>query len=101
MPQRPVEERRTSERFAIAVPVIMNGEASGGTHDLSATGMLFDAPVAPRDGELVQLVLTWESPGRQLACVGKVVRSQRHAQGFNIAVRLEQPLYDDPSPSSP
>jgi hypothetical protein len=98
MPQPTTEERRTAQRFAIAMPVTMNGEASGGTHDLSATGVLFDAPVAPADGEQVRLVLTWGTPTRQLACVGEVVRSQRHAQGYNIAVRLDQPLYEDHEP---
>ncbi|HSV44382.1 MAG TPA: PilZ domain-containing protein [Ramlibacter sp.] len=95
MPQQPASERRSAERFAIAMPITMNDETVGGTHDISATGVLFDAPVAPRPGEQVRLTLLWGSEHAPLECQGEVVRAQRHEEGYNIAVRLSQPLFDD------
>ena len=94
MSQQPAE-RRSAERYAIAMPITMNDESPGGTHDLSATGLLFDAPVAPRDGEQVRLTWSWGEPVHRIECEGQVVRSHRHAEGYNIAVRLRQPLYDE------
>lgn len=89
-------ERRAADRFGLALPITMEGEECA-SHDLSATGVLVETRSAPAVGADVDLSLEYVAQGRtfSLACRGEVVRIERNASGFNIAVRLHDPLFHD------
>jgi hypothetical protein len=88
---------RSADRFGLVLPITMEGE-EGSTHDLSATGVLLESPSAQDVGQHVALKLQYRARGqdRQIECSGEVVRVERAGDSFNIAVRLFQPLFDEP-----
>jgi len=91
--------QRSAQRFGLALPITMEGEECA-SHDISATGVLLEAPAAPSLGSRVSLTLQYRAEGRDLSmdCAGRVVRVERHGDNYNIAVRLERPLYDEAAP---
>lgn len=97
MSQTPATEQRTADRFAVALPITMEGE-EGATHDLSAGGILFESPSAAVLGEQVTVQLQYRRYGidHRLDCRGRVVRVERSGDSFNIAVQLNQPLFEEP-----
>lgn len=99
----PVPDQRSSERFGLALPITMEGEDCA-SHDLSATGLLLEAASAPLVGATVDLTLEYVRREREhrLACQGQVVRVERLARGYNIGVRLVQPLFaeDEAAPGA-
>lgn len=95
MPQAaPAIEQRSADRFGLALPITMEGEDCA-SHDLSATGLLVEAPSAPDVGALVNLTLEYVAQGQELSLSvqGEVVRVERHGDGYNVGVRLAQPLF--------
>lgn len=96
MPQVPVSDKRVSERFTVELPVTMEGEESS-TRDLSSTGILLKSVTAPELGAIVDLTLEYLMDGHDfnLVCKGEVVRVEPDGKGYNIAVRLTQPLFTD------
>jgi hypothetical protein len=90
----PAPDQRSSQRFGLALPITMEGEDCA-SHDLSATGLLLEAPSAPLVGATVDLTLEYEARGQacSLACQGQVVRVERLPRGYNIGVRLNEPLF--------
>jgi hypothetical protein len=95
----PQLRQRSAERFGLALPITMEGEACS-SHDISATGVLLESPAAPPLGAQVSLMLQYSADGRDfsLGCMGEVVRVERHGDNFNIAVRLAEPLFQDAVP---
>lgn len=93
-PTQPQADQRADERYAMALPITMEGE-EGATHDLSAGGILFESPSQAEVGAQVALSLEYRRNGveHRLACEGEVVRVERHGDGYNIAVRLHAPLF--------
>lgn len=91
-PQRP----RSADRFGLVLPITMEGE-EGTIHDMSSTGLLVESSSAPAMGSQVSLSLRYQAGGRehQLDCIGQVVRVEQHGDGFNIAVQLSEPLFDE------
>ncbi len=103
MTQMPSTERRAAERFAVALPITMEGEEAA-THDLSEHGILLKTATHTEVGAQVALSLQYRQQGieHQLACAGEVVRVECHGEGYNIAVRLHAPLFapaDVPTPA--
>lgn len=96
MPKRPSPNQRSTHRFAVALPITMEGRP-GATHDLSATGVLFESSVAPEIGAKVNLSLEYLAQGRDcnLTFQGEVVRVERHGDNFNVAVHMEAPLFPE------
>lgn len=92
----PVSDKRLAERFGLALPITLEGE-EGATHDLSASGVLFESSYAPEIGAQVDLNLQYLVDGHHfnLACRGEVVRVERHGDNFNIAVHLSPPLFTE------
>jgi PilZ domain len=90
---------RSADRFGLALPITMEGEECA-VHDISATGVLLEASQAPALGAQVALRLLYDNEGRAftLDCTGQVVRVEQHGDNFNIAVRLDQPLFQDAVP---
>ena len=90
---------RSADRFGLALPITMEGEECA-MHDISATGVLLEASQAPAVGSQVALSLQYQTEGRpfRLDCAGEVVRVERRGEGFNIAVRLNEPLFRDAVP---
>jgi hypothetical protein len=90
---------RSADRFGLALPITMEGEECA-IHDISATGVLLESTQAPELGAQVALTLQYQAEGRPFAldCSGQVVRVERHGENYNIAVRLNQPLFRDAVP---
>jgi hypothetical protein len=93
------QRERSAPRFGLALPITMEGEECA-VHDLSATGVLLESAAAPDLGAHVSLSLQYQNEGREfsLGCRGEVVRVERHGENFNIAVRLDEPLFQDAVP---
>ena len=91
--------QRSAERFGLALPITMEGEECA-CHDISATGVLLEAPQAQEVGAQVALSLQYDLAGTpfHLDCRGRVVRVEQHGDTFNIAVKLDQPLFQDSVP---
>ena len=91
--------QRSADRFGLALPITMEGEECA-CHDLSATGVLLESSQAAELGAHVELSLQYEAEGRpfNVDCRGQVVRVERHGDNFNIAVRLDQPLFQEAVP---
>ncbi len=92
-PPPPVESRAQA-RYAVALPITMEGE-EGQTLDLSAQGILFESAARPAVGTHVCLAILYQVGGTdsRIDCDGEVVRVECHENVCNIAVRLRQPLY--------
>lgn len=90
--------QRSAERFGLALPVTMEGESCA-CHDISATGLLVEAGHAPEVGTVVSLDLRYDLQGEpfHVHCTGRVVRVERHGDSHNVAVRLDQPLFEEES----
>jgi hypothetical protein len=91
--------QRSADRFGLALPITMEGEECA-CHDISATGVLLESSQAPELGAHVALSLQYEADGRpfRVDCRGKVVRVERHGENFTIAVRLDEPLFQEAVP---
>lgn len=87
-------ELRADPRYALALPITMEGE-EGQTLDLSAHGILFESTARPEVGSRVSLALSSHGgeTNWRIDCDGEVVRVESHGQACNIAVRLRQPLF--------
>lgn len=97
--QQTQPNQRGADRFGLALPITMENEACA-CQDISATGVLLEAAKAPQVGAQVALSLQYEAEGRpfSLDCSGRVVRVERHGESYNIAVRLDEPLFQDSVP---
>ncbi len=91
--------QRGADRFGLALPITLEGEECA-CQDISATGVLVEAAKAPQLGAQVAMSLQYEAEGRpfNLDCSGRVVRVERHGENYNIAVRLDEPLFQDSVP---
>jgi hypothetical protein len=91
--------QRSADRFGLALPITMEGEECA-CHDISATGVLLESSQAPALGTQVELSLQYQAEGRPFSvdCRGQVVRVERHGENFNIAVRLDEPLFQEAVP---
>ena len=97
--QQSQQRQRSAERFGLALPITMEGEECA-SHDISATGVLLETAAAPPLGASVSLTLQYRAEGNDLSldCRGKVVRVERHGENYNIAVRLDEPLFQESTP---
>lgn len=92
MPQNPPRQR-AAQRFGLALPVTMDGQACT-SHDVSATGVLLQSARPVATGLRVQLQLHPHTQGSMVRA-GEVVRSQAVGDSWNVAVRLEWPLFHE------
>jgi hypothetical protein len=69
-------------------------------HDISSTGLLLEAARSHEVGAQVALSLQYTVEGTpfHVDCRGRVVRVERHGDNFNIAVELDEPLFQDSVP---
>jgi hypothetical protein len=90
-------EQRKAERFGVALPITME-DVEGATHDLSATGILFETTLEPSVGATVNVTLEYLVDGHthQMACEAQVVRVERVGDKVNVAARLATPLFTEP-----
>jgi hypothetical protein len=70
-------------------------ERSGETLDISSSGVLFESLTALHPGERVEYVITLlaNGPEVKLRCLGKVLRSDKHADSesrFDVAVSIDR-----------
>lgn len=88
--------QRSAERFGLALPATMDGVPCA-CHDISATGVLLETSRPREPGERVALDLQYDADGQPLHvhCTGLVVRAERHGQNYNVAVRLDEPLFQE------
>jgi hypothetical protein len=94
--QMPVIDKRSAERFAVPLPITLEGEEAL-VHDLSSTGLMLEAATAPEIGAEVGLKLQYLMDGRDfhLSFRAEVVRVEQHGDKYNIAMRLHEPLFPD------
>ncbi|HYF17802.1 MAG TPA: PilZ domain-containing protein [Ramlibacter sp.] len=97
MRKRPLQER-SAERFGLAMAVTVDGLACA-CHDISATGLLLQCPAPVELGGAVALTLQYDTDGQDLSldCRGVVVRVEQHGDSWNVAVRLDEPLFEEES----
>src|SRR3712207_5144157 len=90
--------QRSAERFGLALPVTMEGQACA-CHDISATGLLLEARVWPERAATAGLTLNYDLEGEpsRVRCRGRVVRVERRGEGSNVAVRSGEPLFEEES----
>src|SRR5580692_10745950 len=99
-----MEQRRT-RRFKLQLPLEITRSgadrvaASGTTKNISSTGVLFTAGREPDLGGPIEYIITLNqdgTPGVNLRCIGKVLRSERMESGreympaYQIAATLER-----------
>jgi hypothetical protein len=91
--------QRSAERFGLALPITMEGEECA-CHDISSTGVLLEAAQSQEVGAQVALSLQYTVEGTpfHVDCSGRVVRVERHGDNYNIAVQLDEPLFQDSVP---
>ena len=70
-------ERRASERYGFALPILLEDDEEVRTHDVSAGGLLFEAEAPRPVGSPLALALRYRAGGRN----------------YNVAVELYQPLF--------
>jgi hypothetical protein len=82
-------ERREAERFAAAMPLIVDG-FEWTTHDLSTTGLSFRSVHEYAPGTHVEVVIEYLLDGHQypLHCRAEVVRSEAEGDGWRVGARL-------------
>lgn len=90
-------DHRCGDRFGIALSITMDdSEATGETHDISETGILFEtaAESQPRLGAVIGLTLQYSMDGNDYhtRCDAEVVRIERVGSKVNVAARLLAPL---------
>jgi hypothetical protein len=94
-------EQRLAERFATAMPVIVDG-APGEMHNISTQGVYFETDVEQRVGALVNFTVEYTLHGRKhrLLCEGKVVRVDRQGERVGVAARLVAPFFEEDRPGA-
>ena len=98
---QPQTEKRTTQRFALDLPVVVNlnengtYQVTGHTRDVSSRGVFFYLSSEISEGAAIEFIMTlpaeitFASPIR-VHCVGKVVRAEKTASGHGIAVAIEK-----------
>lgn len=91
---RAPSERRVQQRFALELPVQLEGGGQGTTRDVSEGGALFEiqgSALAVGDRLRLRLVLTHVDPTGPLyvEAEGQVVRVTRSDEGSAVAVRFD------------
>jgi len=89
VPLRRREERRGAERFAAAMPVVVDGQDAI-TQDLSSSGLAFTAQRHYAVGERVELVIEYILDGHHypVRCAAEVVRVQQEGSTYTVGARL-------------
>jgi hypothetical protein len=97
-----VEERRTSRRFAMALPVTIRAHNSGGspeqrgqTRDVSFRGLYFTTDAECNPGAEIEFILTLPkeitlASDVNIHCYGRVVRVEPQNDGRGVAARIER-----------
>ena len=98
-----IVEQRRAKRFTLVLPVAVTRTGAervsrlGRTKNISSNGVLFTLSQAPDVGGPIEYVITLTSPPEppvNLRCMGKVLRSERLANGedpsYEIAATLER-----------
>jgi hypothetical protein len=90
------ELRRGTDRFATELPVMIDG-VQGLTRNISATGIYFEAEVAPARGSRVSFTVEVMVRGERLklVCEGEVVRVEQNDGVLGIAAKLENSFFSD------
>jgi hypothetical protein len=98
---QPQPEKRSTRRFALDLPVVVNfhddgtHQVTGRTRDVSSRGVFFYLSSEISEGASVEFVMTLPSEitfanSIGVHCVGKVVRVEKTASGQGIAVAIEK-----------
>lgn len=90
------QHERAADRFATELPVEIDG-VQGLTRNISATGIYFEAEVAPTRGSRVSFTVEVMVQGEKLklVCQGEVVRVEQHDGVLGIAAKLESSFFSD------
>ena len=89
--QAPPEDRRHTERYPLAVPLLI-GTQRGVTRDISSSGVYFLTAGTFDPGQLVNLSIpssSFKKKGSSLACSGRVARLAREDGQLGVAVKFD------------
>lgn len=92
----PLRYERGADRFDTELPVEIGG-VQGLARNISATGIYFEAEVAPAPGSRVSFTVEVMVRGEKLklVCEGKVVRVEQQDGMLGIAAKLENSFFSD------
>lgn len=87
---------RSADRFATELAVEIDG-VHGLTRNISATGIYFEANLAPAQGSRVSFTVEVMVRGEKLklVCDGEVVRVEENDGVLGIAAKLENSFFSD------
>jgi hypothetical protein len=86
-----LQAQRSEDRVCMAVPVHLQGGATGITRDLSASGIYFETDLEPiRESPLAFTIefQRGESGGMSLRCRAQVLRVERLGNRVGVAARI-------------
>ena len=91
-----LEYERSDDRFATELSVEIDG-VHGLTRNISATGIYFEANLAPAPGSRVSFTVEVMVRGERLKllCEGEVVRVEENHGVSGIAAKLENSFFSD------
>lgn len=83
------KDKRSEDRVNVALPVWL-GPNAGLTHDVSASGICFeaDADYTPSSEISLQIELETPSKNMRLKCKGRIVRTETHGLKKTVAIKI-------------
>lgn len=84
------ELRRAQQRVSAALPVKVEGRATGITRDISPSGIYFETDVEMTSGSAIHFSLEFDNPSGKLLleCSGEIVRVERAGGKVGIAAKI-------------
>ncbi len=83
------KDKRSEDRVNVALPVRL-GPSAGLTHDVSASGICFEADASYTPASEISFEIELETPTEhmRLQCKGRIVRTENHGLKKNVAVKI-------------
>ncbi len=83
------KDKRSEDRVTVALPVWL-GPTAGLTHDVSASGICFEADASYSPTSEISFEIELETPSEhmRLKCKGRIVRTENFGLRKNVAVKI-------------
>jgi PilZ domain len=85
------KEKRSEDRVNVALPVWL-GLSAGLTHDVSASGICFEADASYTPASEINFEIELKTPSEhmRLQCKGHIVRTENHGLKKSVAVKITE-----------
>jgi hypothetical protein len=93
-----LEEQRSADRFPLCCPLAFD-KGRGLSHDISASGIYFSTEHAFRPSEVIRLVI-YPHHSPMISCAGHVVRTEKQARGYSVAVHFTDFVFEVNKPTA-